>query len=492
MSSDETKTTVELEAIGGDQVLSPPSGAKKSSTRARAEARRRRILEQGKSRLGVVSGEVTVEAVLSDKKQTNDNPDQNVAGKEGEEEEGESPGIDASQKQENAQEKVAALSKTSSSQRLAQMRRRRFKKAAAATKNEPESVSEEPVSQEAKELETKKELTPAPEPKEESKTDGKKYMGVVKMRRKMLAEKKASKEAATAGISHKPEKLVPEEFNDTNVETKSVAMLPIIFNLLTILILFLVGFDVGVQNSISNQTVPHIHRNLVLNDHGIGVLSVVGMSKKPSQSIDIIVEEQSFFSEEENEFEIFDDEETKGKPMGATESGKEENIDPLFGVDLDELTSGSGVIFSLARIAVSVHRMFLYVFFSVISFIKGIFTTVFTIPIRLMTNPPVMFLSAIIIRYVGKHTLGGKLPEFDDTGENAAKNDEVGKDVLAMGTNYVKNFFKSTFPNLVLVYTLFKDAKSDMYVILSGLFLGLAFPMNLIVTSTGRDGSEEL
>ena len=499
MSSEETPppavNTVESE--GGEQPPSSSSGAKKSSTRARAEARRRRILEQGRNRLDVVSGEIQVNIPSDNDKQEN-TADKVEAVNEAEGKEGETPDVDASQKQESAPEEVATPSKTSSSQRLAQMRRRRFKKSAAAakTKSTTETTTEETAVEETKELETKKESTSAPESKEESKTDGKKYLGVVKMRRKMLAEKKASEEVTNPTKSAKPAKLAPGTTNDAFVEKKYVSMLPIIFNLFTVLFLFLAGFDVGVQNSITSQSGPQIHRNLAVNDYGIGVLSVVGMAKKPSQTVEIIVEEQSYFNGEvENEFEAFDDNEMK--PIGATDSDKEAKIDPLFGVDLDELTSGPGIIFALARMAVSVHKMFLYIFFSVMAFIKGIFTTMFAIPMRLMTFPPIMFLSAIIIRYVGKHALGGKLPEFDeilnkDTGETISKKDEVGTDVIAMGTNYAKNFFKSTFPRLVLVYSLFKDAKSDMFVILSGLFLGLVFPMNMIGTIAGRDGSEEL
>ena len=161
-------------------------------------------------------------------------------------------------------------------------------------------------------------------------------------------------------------------------------------------------------------------------------------------------------------------------------STKEPNIDPVFKVDLDDLTAGDGFLMAAARMAVAGHRMLTYLFFTLpLSFLTGLFA----LPRRIFVNPPILFLCAVLIRYIGKHVLGGSSPDLDQLLEaemnesDAMKSKEgvvegiANTDFVSMGTNFVKNFIKSNFPMVVLVYTIFQDARLDMFVIFCGFFL---------------------
>ncbi|KAL3907384.1 MAG: hypothetical protein SGILL_008901, partial [Bacillariaceae sp.] len=145
------------------------------------------------------------------------------------------------------------------------------------------------------------------------------------------------------------------------------------------------------------------------------------------------------------------------------------NIDPLFGVDLDDLTNGPGIVNQMARGAVSIHRMILYVvYYTPIS----LFNTLLSIPMKLMEMPPALFLIAIGLRQlVGKVILGAHIPESKG-GDNEEKNNI---EVLGMAKNFVKNFFATNFPMLVWAYDVFCHLRSDMYIVLCGVFLGMAW-----------------
>ncbi len=513
--------------------------AKKLTARERAEARRRRILEKSKDRLSVVDGTKKIEELQTPEKagvivdatnHAEETPDANVNADgivsatateskvedppTASHEETENSGND--QKEVKGESGASASAGTSKgSARLAQMRRRRYKKTAAA-KAEP-STDEPSASTQNNDDSTsddKKEETPKNEtPKSDTATStatsenekDRKYLGVVKMRRKMLAEKKASEEAQATKLSSSKSSAASASSSKSSALTKEkkkkavILLRPILVELITIIFLFLAGFDVGVQNHVVvHQEVPTIHDNFAIQDNGVGAMKLI-VGESSSQNPNIITQDLT-----EDTFDSIEDEFNDAKPVGASSSSKEPNIDPVFGVDFDELTKGDSIFLLLVRAAVSVHRLLTYLFFILpMSF----FSTLFALPKSLIVNPPVLFLASVIIRYLGKHVLGGSIPDLDkmleaeitDGDGMKAKESVVegiaNTDFASMGTNFVKNFAKTNFPKAVLVYTIFSDARSDMFVVFCGFFLGLVIPSDVLGwygATTVTSVSEEL
>lgn len=513
MSEPEPETKVEEETSSAPAV---------SSARARAEARRRRILQQSKNRMQAVSGGPTPVPVTDsdpapDAEGSNEPEEESVNATEVENVEAKEGTEKASDETEAPVSSSPAKASTGSS-RYAQMRRRRYKKAAEALKEEtPDTENKEGTEEETAETPaSKSEEKPegsATEPTstgdipasaEEAKPSApavtgekKKYMGVVKMRRKKLAEEKARKEAE---LDSKIESDLKKSAASAAMKIsgpKPVALKPILFQLFTVLALFLVGFDVGMQNhALVQQDVPNVHTDLFFVDNGIALFGAKKGASASTTSQDTIMEvddtvEIPGISVEDDEFDDVNDK----KPAGATASS-EPNIDPLFGVDFDKLTAGPGFFMMAARFAVSIHRSFTYFFYTLP---LSILHLILAIPKRLFTHPPVWFLFAVFIRYIGKHVLGGEIPALDEILEAEAKADEppeekpdlassiASTNFLSMGTNFVKNFMKTNFPTLVLLFTIFKDSRTDLFLILCGFFVGLVFPSGLLISTSVSD-----
>ena len=488
--------------------------AKPSMARARAEARRRRILEKSKDRMSVVSGEVTTTSTIVKEVQETNNAAVASDDTAAYDAVAYAAVSDNKKKQEDSNEEnnnnddnapvaegTTITSPTSKgSARLAQMRRRRYKKAAivaetstAKSEHIPEDESK-PESNNEKEGENNAEVVQqeAEKPQEEKEvTEKKKYMGVVKMRRKMLAEKKAS-EAQQQNTAIKA--VTAKRISKMKKEKKVVTLGPIVVQLLTVVLLFLAGFDVGMQNHVVvKQDVPSIHGNFSISDHGIGALKLVGMNAPMQQTGENIAQNVFTLNEpDEEEFgQVKEEEEfAEPKPVGASStSEREPNIDPVFGVDFDELTAGEGILMACVRFAVSIHRLLTYFFFTMpLAFISGLFT----LPKKILVNPPILFLCAVIIRCLGKYVLNGSLPDLDEmlkaeiNESDAMKGkdsvaDTIGKaNLFSMGTNFAKTFFKKHFPKVVFLFSIFKDAKSDMFVVFCGFFFGLVAPSGLL------------
>ena len=160
------------------------------------------------------------------------------------------------------------------------------------------------------------------------------------------------------------------------MKKEKISLLPIIVQFLTVTLLFLTGFDVGLQNHvIVKQETPTVHVNFALSDHGIGALTLVGVntnvntntnvnmnmnmpSQRPKDVIseelqehnnDITIELENDGEEFSNGAEEEEEEEfAEVKPAGVTASVKEPNIDPVFKVDLDDLTAGDGFLMAAA------------------------------------------------------------------------------------------------------------------------------------------------
>ena len=486
--SEETPTVKEVSPVVEEVSCAIPKPV--MSAREKAEARRRRILEKGRDRMKIFTGEESVESVTADP--IPEAPDSTETKEETEEAVTDDA---AAEENEGDASAPAVACKPSGSSRLAQMRRRRYKKAAEAAAKEKEAEEEnktegdqpdeqeaEPAQEEGEEDQTTTaadENTAVPETGEK-----KKYLGVIKMRRKRLAEKKKAEEEAVTNELKDMKSQVPKKS-----PAKSLPLGPILIQLFTAICLFLAGFDVGLQNHvIVKQEVPYIHSNLSYVDHGIGVLTKfgekgAGASLKSNDLLNTAGVGGEVEFAEEDEFG-----DVKPKPAGASsDSTKEENIDPLFGVDFDKITAGPGIFLMLARLAVSIHRSISYF---CLTLPLSLFHAILAGPKKLFSNPPIMFLCAILIRAVGKYVLGGKIPDLDEIIAAEAKKKEDDKkcelpelskpDFVSMAKNFVKKFVQGNFPKVVMAFTILKDAKNDMFVVLCGLFVGLIFPLDIM------------
>merc|ERR1712238_172021 len=161
----------------------------------------------------------------------------------------------------------------------------------------------------------------------------------------------------------------------------------------------------------------------------------------------------------------------------------------MGGVDLDEITEGPGFLNKFAKGAIAMHRIILWlIYYAPLS----IFNSIISIPSSL-------FLSAIILRQVlGKMILGAAIPDVGNNTSDGKKQNKI--EILSMAKNFVKNFFVASFPTLVTLYDVFVHLKSDMYIVLCGVFLGLAWthlsntcdaPI-VIGEETGRASTDEL
>ncbi len=455
---------------------------------SKAEARRKRILEASQKRMDIVSGNAT-----------NDTKD------------------------EGGQDDVQ---KSSGSSRLSQMRRRRFKSNKKLSTSNDESTA--PESSEAKKSSVEQSETESPPVVEEKKdpptteteseTTGeenpKKYMGVAKMRRKRLAERKASTDPKNPKGS------------DLAVDLKSGhSKFAVLMQLSTIMLLFLSGWDVG-QSSVANRVESQLHVPSWLG----GKESVVNQNIVDSIAADSIqVQRNNIYLQEsmEEDFVYAKDEDLDEfgdhpkKPSGATLPRKSDpnNIDPLFGIDMDALTDGrEGLYWSIARFAIFMHRVNLYFFYELPKYFF------WEIPKRWISTPPILFLLAVIIRAVGKHVLNAHVPELEDILVKKYENTTDNKKILEVGeeksaadtaaaldpekmtsvaTNFVKNWIQKQVPTAFMIFTILRDVRQDMYIVLCGLVLGMVassgsdensifLPSWLLTTKIGTAGDGEL
>lgn len=400
--------------------------------RSAAEARRQRILDSAANRMDQVSG---------------------LAGSDGKE-----------------AEETATTLPTSS--KLAAMRKRRFRKSSAAATTEGTSTGTTTTTtpKETTESSARKEMTPpivqaketTPEPakaQEEKKptsekTEEKKYVGVAKMRRKMIKEKQQKKQEEKADeipVS------IPKKFSKVYTPRPTWQ---IMMHLLTVLFLFLAGFEVGLQQSvIEYRDDLTIHETLAPQQEMRLLNKGVSLSSfSPTPAVIKEAKNQDppptpYVSDEQDEFD------TAGK-----QDAKEEKLDPLFGVDLDALTAGPGLFMMFGRFAVSIHRM-------ILSFLYYLPIRMWNNALSLVASPPVLCLATLAIRQAS-HAVGGKLPELI---AEEAKTSTQPQDIMTTIKNGVTSLIGRTFPTATKLYEAWTHLRSDMYVVLCGLFVGLVW-----------------
>jgi hypothetical protein len=274
------------------------------------------------------------------------------------------------------------------------------------------------------------------------------------------------------------------------------------------LLLFAVGLQVGLEQSRVEYTTILVHNGLVLQQNG----GVGGVSRLVAFIPDKISAWKQQRHEKQNHLEpdIATTATTNTmKPMGASgedefahdtlggddedDEDEAENIDPLFGIDLDKLTRGPGLVLFLGRFAVAAHRVNLYFFYHLPIMI---YTSIVSRLWSFWEEPPLLCVAAILIRqFIGKTVLGARIPkEAQIKGGDA---DENSTDILATMKKVVMTFITNAFPTLVTMAEGWMHLRSDMYVVLFGLFVGWAWhhtdfaAVGDYLTTVAGDGTED-
>lgn len=390
--------------------------------RQKAEARRQRILDKAENRIDAISGI-----------------------HRGDDEEDEKP-------------------RSTGASRMAAARRRRFqkKKESKDTPKEEEKAQEKAVATKSDEkaqetvTKAKEEQEESPPKETETTTDSvaaaevpkRKYVGVAGIRRRKVMEQRQKEQ----------EKQQQEEQEDDVVLKKkkkkaNVSRLPILLHGLIVLLLFVAGLEVGLQQEMAIGTNVQLE---LAPRQGLKLFTGTRIHGKPTTSLldDNNDNEQpeEVTAAEEDEFAV-------------PEESKDANLDPLFGVDLDALTEGPGLFNAVGRFAVGCHRMVLsMVYYGPKNLLSSL----------MFSSPPLLMLVALVIRqFLGKFVFGARLPKDEDAKDS--------KDVLSMAKQFIKNFVGQAFPTAVTLYQAFNQLRADMYIVLAGLVVGITWKHSSLV-----------
>jgi len=462
------------------------------TARAQAEARRKRILEKANNRMKYVNGEQVQDE--EEKKTSLSNAARIRAARQRRYGRKSASAASATPAPAPSATTTAALeiSETESKPYESTESSAPEVSASASTpETAAEPSKEEPADNKEKILEAPGEETAAvddapPAAPAAGSTGKKKYVGVARMRRKMLAKKKMEEESnsdqgasssaadspsakASLASDGKSSKGVSDVGSKSTEKVGTPPMkaqtVPIYMHMIVILLLFVAGFDVGIQQfhvdidvrtqvAVQEFGVPLLHRNPWNPLEPIASETLEEKALTSSSS-------SSTTGDVKDEFDETIDEEYNPP-----------NIDPIFRVDFDEMTKGSGFFNQLARGAIGIHRLILWILYYGP---MGFFGSILSIPATLIKSPPGLFSIAIILRQVVGHgVLGAEIPdESGEDGTDGTKQNNI--EVLSMAKNFVKNFFVTTFPTAVKFYDAYLHLKSDMYVVFCGVFFGLAW-----------------
>jgi len=377
----------------------------------------------------------------------------------------------------------------SKSSKLAAMRKRRFKKKAkeetAAETEETQDVKEETSAPEPVET-----VKPAPEPsqpegskdEQEKSAPKKEYMGVAKMRRKMILEKKKKEAEANAAASPAATTTRKKPSSANSLADRMGIMMHIV----VVVLLFIAGLDVGLQGHLTSYgEATKIHYNLAPREGKfrffLPSMPTYLMKNDEEQEQRDLAEKILKDLETEGTYET-DKDSQDTEFVESPHLVKEVNIDPLFQADLDEYTKGDGLIMMAARLAVSIHRLLLSIFFYLP---LRIWRWGMDVVSSLLVIPPLLGIIAIFIRQVvGTMLLGAELPE-------SGGNESQSSDVISTVANFVKTFLKGSFPTLVSLYGGWVSLRSDMYVVMSGVFVGMALSHSPLLNQSIDGGIKE-
>lgn len=157
------------------------------------------------------------------------------------------------------------------------------------------------------------------------------------------------------------------------------------------------------------------------------------------------------------------------------------NIDPLFRADLDDLLIKSALpfpIYHAAKFAIGFHRLWIHILWTLPS---SALKRIGSMPGRLLGGwiryPPVVLIFTLLIRAGNKVLLGGG-KKLEEEGGKDANNSKGGLDVMKKVMDSARNYVEGKFPWLVFVLgTLLDVVKVDMYVVFCGLLVGLVVPL---------------
>jgi len=285
----------------------------------------------------------------------------------------------------------------------------------------------------------------------------KKYLGVARLRRQMIKKKKREGdllEVIGDSINDSSSPLVHVEPLASLPDPLKVRALPIYMHIITIFLLFFAGMDFSYQQE---HNIRQVHSELGIQKYGIALIQ---------RSLAPPLRHQNSGSSIQRDFYVPSDQ-PSNEFLDVDIQDSAQNLDPLFRVDLDELTKGHGMTNALARAAVSVHRSIVWL---VYMFPLSIVEVALRIPQALVRSPPTLCLVALVVRHVlGKGILGAGIPE-------PIKEIEKGPiDILALAKNFVTNSLTANFPTVVGVYDAFTHLRTDMYVLLCGVFSGFVW-----------------
>jgi hypothetical protein len=461
--------------------------------RAKAEARRKRILEKSRDRMGIVSGEqlrvpttaaedaAANAAAAVDMSTTVSVSDADADG------DADEIHIESTNKESQEDTDVnASKSQPSGSARMNAMRRRRF-----AKKKEEEEEDKDADQTQRPDVAV---LSEQPSPPIEDVTiandgtddheapvatpvlDKKKYKGVAATRRQMLKDKAAAQEQSTKDELQTAKPVLAIK--------KKIPTLPIYMHLFTILLFFTAGLILGTHHVVHERVTVHRHI-LAPQEHGAGILRLYkNRNNKHKARLQKKLEWDTGRGDDNSmgagdEFASDNDDDAAYVP----------NIDPLFQLDLDKFTEGDSLFMMGARMAVAMHRLNLYFFYYLP---LAIFNSLTRFPLKLVQTPPLLCMFALALRQFAKRVLGATLPDNPNSAKNHASA-SGSKDILAMIKQGVMTFLSSSFPTLVEVFDAFAHLRSDMFIILCGMFVGLAYNHHYFdATSSSLSDHDEL
>jgi hypothetical protein len=486
-----TTTTAETAkaAVANSSALAYEEAAAENA-RVAAEARRKRILEKADKRLGVVSGEQPVSVVDDVEKKSNASNAARIraarASAKRYGKKSESTTTDATTTTTGGAENLSpsttvevssAVSEVIVAETLALPETLIKTTSTGIDTNQPDTVTADTTAATAaaaaapvEKVETAVEQIP---------TSKKKYQGVAKMRRKMIAQKKIEESDETVGgVSSSFEGTMTIAGNKVVIPLKKkVAVLPVWMHIVTVLLLFGAGFDVGIQQFHEDV---HIHTKSAVQEYGIPLVH-----RQPWKALaPLVSNSDGILSSQEEEYLSQQGKDSNIDEFQDTENEYVPNIDPIFGIDLDELTNGPGVLNQLAKVAIGMHRSILWlVYFTPIS----IFNSLIAIPMALIRMPPILFIVAVVTRQVvGKAILGAAIPEVKaDSNSDGGNNIEV----ISMAKNFIKNTMMTNFPTLFTLYDVFTHVRTDMYIVICGVFCGLIWTHFFLPTTIMDDQS---
>ena len=531
--NENNEATGTSDAKATESTTSTGSTAEQDRLRTAAEKRRQKILQQANTRMSIVEGtynssssssapatstEETVEAAETKTEGGEEGPTKIVEAAE--------TSVESSS--ETTATEAATTTSSTTSSKLAAMRRRRFQKKTAPSSTTTETaptiedttkateavveplqlVNVESTKEDHSGLARENNDVPVTQSDQkdidEDAAATKKYLGVAKMRRRMNKERQEQQQGDSNVVStdnHKSSVRTAAKNTTSAVAIKlpkkhrsMITTLPILMYAVTTFLLFVTGLHIGLQQS----QVNYCYSNQVIGDdatdgycyntsnepqwsllvHSELAPRKMGGLQRLLSSMNIVVPlhgttTTKMIQKEELQVEstlLQDHDDDNGEDEFSTtgptvKSMGKGNIDPLFQVDLDALTAGDGLYFTLGRFAVRIHRLILTVLFYTP---KSILQSIVSFLWSFVQTPPILFIMAIMIRHgLGRMVLGAKLP-------SAVVDETQHKDILSTVKTFVTKFLLSSFPTVTVFYDVWTYIRSDMYVMLCGLFVGIA------------------